>query len=166
MQEDIAMTRILVLFLCLLAVPVSATQFEGRVIRVKDGDSLLIHRADLKRTSEVRLAGIDAPELSQPWGIQSRSALCRMVQGKIVRVQIVDKDRYNRLVAKLWVGRTYVNAAMARNGNAWAFALYMPDRNIRSGHDEARKAGRGLWSLPPDKRIPPASWRQRNPRYD
>lgn len=166
MQEDSDMTRFLLLLLCLLATPVSATEFEARVTRVKDGDSLLIHRADRKRTSEVRLGGIDAPELAQPWGAEAKAALRRMVEGKNVRVQIVDKDRYNRLVARIWVERTYVNAAMTKSGNAWAFARYMPDRQIRAGHDEARAARRGLWSLPKEKQVPPSTWRQRNPRHD
>ena len=138
--------------------------FDGRVVRVKDGDSLMVERADVKRTSEIRLAGIDAPELAQPWGIQSRSALRRMVQGQTVRVEVTDRDRYGRLVARVWRGRTYVNAAMAEQGHAWAFSRYMPDSRIRAGQDAARKAGRGLWSLPERDRLPPATWRERNPR--
>jgi len=147
-----------------LAAPLHAFSFEGRVTRVKDGDSLMIYRPDVRRESEVRLAGIDAPELAQPWGIQSRSALRRLIAGRTVRVEVTDRDRYNRLVGKLHLGRTYVNARMAYDGNAWAFARYLPDPQIRAGHDAARRAGRGLWSLPPDQRIPPATWRARHPR--
>lgn len=158
--------RLLLLWALLIAVPASATGFEGRVTRVKDGDSLLVRRTDVKRTSEIRLAGIDAPELAQPWGIQSRTALRRLVQGRDVRVDVFDRDRYGRLVARLWVDDRYVNAAMTHSGNAWAFARYMPDRAIRAGHDAARAARRGLWSLPPEQRVPPATWRAKHPRRD
>ena len=147
-----------------LAAPLSAFSFEGRVTRVKDGDSLMIYRPDVRRESEVRLAGIDAPELAQPWGVQSRTALRRLVAGQTVRVEVTDRDRYNRLVGKMHLGRIYVNARMTHDGQAWAFARYLPDPQIRAGHDAARKAGRGLWSLPPDQRIPPATWRARHPR--
>jgi len=140
--------------------------FEGRVVRVKDGDSLMVERQDVKRTSEIRMAGIDAPELAQPWGIQSRSALRRMVQGQRVRVEVTDRDAYGRLVGKVWAGRTYVNAAMTEQGHAWAFSRYMRDSRIRAGQDSARKAGRGLWRLAEKDRVPPATWRDRNPRQD
>jgi endonuclease YncB( thermonuclease family) len=159
------MWRVLpVLILLLGSIPAAATRFEGRVVGVKDGDSLLVHRPDVKRTSELRLAGIDAPELAQPWGIQSRSALRRLSQGSAVRVEVTDRDRYGRLVARVWQGRTYVNAEMTRQGHAWAFDRYLADSAIRAGQREARAAKRGLWSLPPQDRLPPATWRERHPR--
>lgn len=141
----------------------AATRFEGRVVRVKDGDSLLVERTDVQRVSEVRMAGIDAPELAQPWGIQARSGLRRIVDARMVTVEVTDRDRYGRLVGKVWQGKAYINAAMTLSGNAWAFDRYMRDRQIRAGQEEARKAGRGLWSLPPQDRLPPATWRERHP---
>ena len=147
--------RLLFTFVLLAAIPLQASSFEGRatraafegrvtraafegrVTRVKDGDSLLVFRPDVKRTSEIRLAGIDAPEYSQPWGIQSRSALRLLVNGKQVRVEVTDRDRYNRVVARVWVGKTYVNAWMTEQGHAWAFDRYMKDSHIRAGQDAA-----------------------------
>jgi endonuclease YncB( thermonuclease family) len=160
------MNAVLALLFLLIAAPLSASAFEGRVVRVKDGDSLLVARADVKRTSEVRLAGIDAPELGQPWGIQSRTALRRLVGDRTVRVTIVDRDRYGRLVGKVEQGRVYVNAALVEGGHAWAFSRYMPDARIRAAQQAARAAGRGLWGLPPEERLPPATWRARYPRRD
>lgn len=150
----------------LAAHPALATAFDAQVVRVKDGDSVLVYRPDVKRQSEIRLAGIDAPELAQPWGIQSRSALRLLLGKKPVRVEVTDRDRYGRLVGKMWVGRTYVNAYMAETGNAWAFRRYYNDKAIREGQKAAKAAGRGLWSLPPDQRIPPADWREQHPRTD
>lgn len=156
--------RFLLALALLAAAPTFATSFEGRVTRVKDGDSLLVFRPDVKRTSEVRLAGIDAPELAQPWGIQSRSALRLLANGKQVRVEVTDRDRYNRLVARVWLGKNYVNATMTEQGHAWAFDRYMKDSRIRAGQNAAIKARRGLWKLPPKDRVPPATWRQNHPR--
>ena len=153
----------LALLLLFVAVPAGATVFNGTVTRVKDGDSILVHRRDVKRTSEVRLAGIDAPELAQPWGIQSRTALRRLVQGGAVRVEVTDRDRYGRLVGRVWQGPTYVNAALTAGGNAWAFDRYLKDPEIRAGQTRARREGLGLWSLPPDQRLPPPTWRDRHP---
>lgn len=159
-----SLARMLLLLALLAATPAFATSFTGRVLRVKDGDSLVVQRYDVKRTSEIRLAGIDAPELAQPWGIQARSGLRRIAQGKDVTVEVTDRDRYGRLVGKVWQGRAYVNAAMTLSGNAWAFDRYLPDKAIRAGHNQAKKAGLGLWSLPEPDRIPPASWRAQHPR--
>lgn len=155
---------LLVTLALIVAGPVHAAGFEARVTRVKDGDSLLVFRPDLKRSSEIRLAGIDAPELAQPWGIQSRSALRMLANGRQVRVEVTNRDRYNRLVARVWLGDTYVNAWMAEQGHAWAFDRYMKDRRIRAGHNAARKAKRGLWSLPENEQLPPATWRATHAR--
>lgn len=139
-------------------------RFEARVVKVKDGDSIVVERLHSQRVSEIRLAGIDAPESAQPWGPESTKALKEILKNGRVLVEVIDRDRYHRLVGKIWVGELYVNAEMVRTGNAWAFARYMPDDKIRAGHDEARKAHRGLWSLPEDQQLVPATWRMRHPR--
>lgn len=158
------LSRTLLMLALLGAAPAWATSFTAKVVRVKDGDSLVVQRYDVKRTSEIRMAGIDAPELAQPWGIQSRSALRRLTLGKDVRVEVTDRDRYGRLVGRVWQGKAYVNAAMTRSGDAWAFDRYLPDKAIRAGHEEAQRNRRGLWALPAAQRIPPASWRALHPR--
>ena len=159
------MLRILLLaVVALVADPAMAKLISGEVVRVKDGDSLMLYRPDVKRTSELRLAGIDAPELAQPWGLQARSALRRKVEGRAVRVELTDRDRYGRLVGRIWVGPTYVNAYMTQFGHAWAFDRYLKDSRIRAGQDLARREKRGLWALPPQDRLPPPTWRERNPR--
>ncbi len=166
MQGPQTVSRLLALLALLLlaASPLRAERFEARVLRVKDGDSLVVERIPTKRIHEIRLAGIDAPELGQPWGPASRAALRRLVDGKSVMVETIDRDRYGRLVGKVFVGRAYVNAAMTRSGNAWAVTRYGADAEIRAGHAAARREGRGLWSLPPEQRVPPATWRATNPR--
>jgi endonuclease YncB( thermonuclease family) len=155
---------LLLVCVVLIAAPAAAKIIAGEVLRVKDGDSLMFYRPDVKRTSELRLAGIDAPELAQPWGLQARSALRRKVEGRAVRIEVTDRDRYGRLVGRIWVGPTYVNAYMTQYGHAWAFDRYLKDSRIRAGQDLARKEKRGLWALPPQDRLPPPTWRERNPR--
>lgn len=159
--------RVLLMAFALICAPAAyafQSAFEGAVVRVKDGDSVIVRRMPQKRLVEIRLAGIDAPELAQPWGIQSRTALRRMIDGKTVRVEVTDTDRYNRRVARLYVGRTYVNAELVRAGHAWAFSRYLNDDKVRQAQIEARKAKRGLWTLKPADRLPPPTWRARNPR--
>ncbi|WP_448586375.1 thermonuclease family protein [Thermaurantiacus sp.] len=158
------MLRPLLVLLAGLAAPAAAARFEAQVLRVRDGDSIVVERIPTRRVSEVRLAGIDAPELGQPWGPSARAGLRRLVDRRRVAVEPVDRDRYGRLVARVWVGQVYVNAAMTRSGNAWAFSRHTPDRAIQEGERLARSEQRGLWSLPPQQRVPPATWRSTNRR--
>lgn len=163
-MESVA--RLLFLLLLLLGQPALAAGFDARLVRVLDGDSLIVERLPQKRESELRLEGIDAPERGQPWGPQARSALRRLVTGQPLRVEVITRDRYGRLVVQLWAGRTDVNLAMVASGNAWAYRAYNPPRAILKAEAEAKAARRGLWSLPPEERIPPATWRERHPRSD
>ena len=157
--------RLLLPLAVLLTTPAAAVRrFEAQVVRVKDGDSLVVERKDVKRQAEIRMAGIDAPELAQPWGATARTAMRQLVMGMTVVIEVTDKDRYGRLVGRVFQGRTYVNAAMTRSGNAWAFDRYLADDEIRKGQEEAQQAKRGIWSLPPEKRLPPATWRKLHPR--
>lgn len=159
------MRRLWLILLWLLAGPaVAAAGFEGVVVRVKDGDSILVERLREKRVDEVRLHGLDAPELAQPWGIQSRTALRRLVQGRAVRVETVGRDRYGRWLGRVTAGRTDVNLALVADGHAWAVRGYGASPAMLAAHRAAKGEGRGLWALPPDQRLPPATWRDRFPR--
>lgn len=162
--------RVIALILAfLLSFPLDAAPLailRGNVVRVKDGDSIVVRRAPTNRNVEIRLAGIDAPEHGQPWGTEAARALRGMVDGREVRVDVYDRDRYNRLVGKVFLDRIYVNAALVRDGHAWAFDRYIADDAIRLAQKSARAQRRGLWSLPPSQRLPPATWRKQHPRRD
>jgi endonuclease YncB( thermonuclease family) len=159
------MFRLIIAFvLGSLSLPAAAQRFEALVVKVRDGDSLVVRRNPVGRTSEVRMAGIDAPEYNQPYGRKAKAALEAMVLDRRVAMQVTDRDRYGRLVARVWVGDTYVNAAMAQGGHAWAFSRYLADRQILESARRAGLARRGLWALPPQKRVPPPVWRQQHPR--
>ena len=57
--------------------PITDT-FTGAVTKVHDGDSIHITPKGEKRVI-IRLAGIDAPEIKQPFGIASRDRLRSMI---------------------------------------------------------------------------------------
>jgi endonuclease YncB( thermonuclease family) len=60
---------------------------------VVDGDSIIIDKV------MIRLSGIDAPELDQPYGQNARRTLMRLCQGQIIQATIDDRDHYDRTVA-------------------------------------------------------------------
>lgn len=133
-----------------------ARTIEARVVRVPDGDTIRLEppysipgvRTYKDGTIAVRLRGVDAPELSQPYGRESKAHLEGLVLGKTVRVEIKDIDRYGRIVGYVRVNGTNVNLEQVRKGYAWAYAEYL-DRPYASefyeAENEARKNRLGLW---------------------
>jgi len=51
-----------------------------------------------------RLAEIDAPEKRQPYGQRSKQSLSELVYGKQVKMNQQDRDRYGRVVGRVYAG--------------------------------------------------------------
>lgn len=64
---------------------------------VTDGDTLTIQK------TQVRLYGIDAPELHHPYGKKAKWAMMRLCKGHSIRAEITDEDEYGRTVAKCFL---------------------------------------------------------------
>ena len=137
----------------------------GRVTRILDGDSLIVSRLD-GTTVEVRIFGIDAPEYRQPWSRRSREALGDLVGERMVRLEVMDIDRYGRSVAVVHRDSDGVDIGreMVRLGHAWVYRRYTDDAALIRLEDGARAAGIGLWSMPESERVPPWQWRRQNRR--
>jgi endonuclease YncB( thermonuclease family) len=135
---------------------------DGVVSHVHDGDTvtLRLESGDVK----VRLGQIDAPELYQPWGSQAMHALESAAEGRQARVEVLDVDRYDRRVARLFVDGEHLNETLVREGHAWAYRRWVRDPEILEAEATAQREGRGLWSLPEDEREPPWNWRRDHPR--
>ncbi|MFP6794425.1 MAG: thermonuclease family protein, partial [Pseudomonadales bacterium] len=97
------------------------------MIKVADGDTITI-RTSKNEKIKVRLTGIDAPESGQLFGKASKEKLASFIANKDVRIETNKKDRYGRVLAKVWVqpsdcpscGKTLnVNHAQLLSGMAW-----------------------------------------------
>ncbi|WP_154878204.1 thermonuclease family protein [Enterobacter hormaechei] len=136
------------LILIVMAFSASA-DISGRIVRVLDGDTVEMLEPGNQLT-RIRLAGIDTPEKSQPFGQRSRQELSSMVAQRHVTVTGSDKDRYGRLLGTVWIGVTDVNAEQIRKGLAWAYRYHgkptRPDYAVLE--TEARLQSVGLWSEP------------------
>jgi len=130
----------------------------GRAVGVHDGDTLTVLTAGNVQI-KVRLVEIDAPELKQPFGQQSKQALSALVFGKDVEIRATGKDRYGRTLARVFVDGTDVNLAMVKAGMAWRFDKYSKDGAFQTAQEGARAAKRGLWRDPSP--IQPWEWRKR-----
>jgi endonuclease YncB( thermonuclease family) len=134
----------------------------GTVVGVVDGDTVDVRLAS--GMIRLRLHAIDAPESGQPHGKAAKVALSDLVFGKAVEVEPFEQDRYDRLVARIWLGDDDINAAMLKGGHAWTYRRYASEPAYCAYESAARDLGRGLWRLPPDQRSAPWEWRQRKSR--
>lgn len=123
-----------------------------------DGDSLRLDGA------EIRLTGIDAPELDQtcerdgrPWrcGQAAKAYLAQQLAQGQADCRSSSRDRYGRKLAACRVNGVDVNSAMVRAGMAIAYGGYEREEA------EARDARRGVWASRFDA---PQEWRRAHPR--
>lgn len=77
---------------------------------------------------------------------------------KIVRIDVITKDRYGRIVGKVYLsdGST-LNKRLVEAGLAWVYRQYAKDPVLFGLKAKAKIAKRGLWSDP--KSVPPWEWR-------
>jgi len=87
-------------FFVFLSIPAFADTLTGKVVKITDGDTLYVLDANY-REHKIRLAGIDAPERKQAYGLASRKHLASIVAGKQVTVEYQKRDRYGRIVGKV-----------------------------------------------------------------
>lgn len=127
-------------------------------MRLRDGDSFSVQRSPTAPREEIRIFGIDAPERNQPWSGRSRKALSERVYGKVVRIEPTGRDRYDRIVARVYADGVSVGDAQLREGHAWVYRKYDDSEAPLALEAEARAARRGLWSLP-EPPVPPWEWR-------
>ena len=153
----------LLALLSLLATPLLAAEYTGRVVGVQDGDSLTLLVPDGTRYQQVkiRLGEIDTPESKQPYGSRARQALSDLAFGQPARVVVQDTDRYGRTVGRVYVGNLDVNAEMVKQGAAWVYRQFAKDPSLYRLEEQAKTAQRGLWALPEAQRCPPWDWRHK-----
>jgi len=138
---------LLIYFLLLgLSGMANAQSFHGIVVRVKDGDSIVVKTAS--QTVEIRLYGIDSPEYGQPYGEDAKRYMNGQVLHKSVKVTPYYRDSYGRTVAMVARGDTILNEKMIAQGLAWVYPRFCRKRVCRGWQrieKEARAFKLGLW---------------------
>ncbi|MDP2671752.1 MAG: thermonuclease family protein [bacterium] len=150
-----------------------------KVTKVVDGDTI-----EIEGGKHVRYIGIDTPETVDPrkevqcFGQEASDKNKEMVEGKEVRLEkdVSETDKYDRLLRYVYVGDTFVNDSLVRQGYARA-SSYPPDvkhqDQFTEAEKEARENDRGLWSecekkeeaAPPTTTPPPTTSGNCDPSY-
>jgi len=142
-----------VLAACLTAAAAEQLPEVWRVVSVHDGDTITcIDAGNTQR--KVRLHGIDAPELGQPYSRASRDRLAALARGKAATVHRHGRDRYGREIASVEVEGDDLAHRLVIEGLAWHYRRYSRDAGLAAAEAEARAARRGLWAEP----APVAPW--------
>jgi endonuclease YncB( thermonuclease family) len=94
---------------------------DAKVSKVGDGDTFTL-RGESRR---IRVWGLDAPERNDPGGAAATAALRGLISGRLLHCDVLDIDRYGRLVAQCFLpdGRD-IAAAMIRSGVATEYCRY------------------------------------------
>ncbi len=138
----------------------------GTIARISDGDLL-----SLDTGLRVRLAEIEAPSPygdGAPYGEEARDLLERQAIGRRAQLYYggLSRDRYDRALAHVFAeteaGRPlWLNGLMIREGAARVRTY--PDNatkafDLYALEDEARRAGRGLWTIDDYRIRRPGDW--------
>jgi len=153
------MGRIIVAAFLLLAAPIAfADTLTGKVVKITDGDTLYVLDANYEQ-HKIRLAGIDAPERKQAYGLASRKHLASIVANKQVTVKYQKRDRYGRIVGKVLLVVVFhtsgdeidVCLEQVKAGFAWHYKKYQHEQSREDqklyavAEANARDARLGLW---------------------
>lgn len=107
---------------------------EYGVSRIIDGDTIV-----LDNNERVRLIGINAPELKERCGIESKKKLEELIDDKIIMEKdISERDRYNRLLRYVYVNDKHMNLEMIKTGYATSWP-YPPDIKYKKEFNKAQK---------------------------
>jgi len=134
------------------------TLVTAEVTEIVDGDTIFVSIGGEQRI--IRLAAIDADELTQPFGSISKEYLTKLIEGKVVEIRLVNRgkrDRSGHYIAYVFLGGTEVNQLMVSHGMAWVHRPYSGDRGLLRLEDVAKENQVGLWAN--ENPIAPWVWR-------
>jgi endonuclease YncB( thermonuclease family) len=135
-----------------------AETISGTVITVIDGDTLTVSDGARKHY-RVRLAGVDAPEAKQAFGLESARSLAALCYRKAAKVEWKDKERGVHL-GQVTCGEKDAGAEQVRRGLAWVSPKQIaPGSGLYELEAYARLRKIGLWA--DDEPIAPWEWREK-----
>lgn len=147
-----AVSKILPFAVVLLTSAVAIAQnASSQVVSVGDGDTMRVDMGGTKET--IRMACIDAPEKAQaPYGKAASERLKQLLpKGKAVQVREIERDRYGRMVAEVFVGDRSVNLQMVKEGQAVVYRRYLNGcaankEQYLKAEEQAKEKNLGFWN--------------------
>ena len=138
----------------------SQTTLYAKVIGVKDGDTVVVLDS-LNNQTTLRLAEVDCPEKSQPFGTKAKQFTSDQIYLKTIKYVVTDTDRYGRSIAMIYydVDNKYLSAEIIKAGMGWHYKRYSTSKELANFEIKARKEKIGLWV--DNNPIEPSEWRKK-----
>ena len=152
--------------------PASAKTYQGQVIKVFDGDTVLVR---IKGHEEfIRLREIDAPEMGsrkrqgqEPWGRKAMEFALPRLKDRKVRLETdgrEERDAYGRFLAYVFIGDSFLNQEMVQSGNAFFYRAPIRGKyaaRLEEAEETARNKGIGVWDRKKGLKEKPRDFRAR-----
>lgn len=136
------------------------TALESQVIRVVDGDTIIV--ALNQKPETIRFIGINTPETVAPnrpvqcYGPEASARTKELLTNKIVRLERDlsqdDRDQYKRLLRYVFLEEENINRLLVQEGYAKEYTYKIPyqyQKEFRAEQKTAKKNKRGLWGTCP-----------------
>lgn len=136
----------LVMAVCGAHAASTQSSWQGTVTYVTDGDTLWVRPQGDGEPRNIRVHGIDAPEICQLYGKAARAALTAYLLGQRVQVGVQRVDQYGRLLARITLQGQDVGAWMVTQGHAWSYRYRRDAGPYAAQESQARAQGRGLFA--------------------
>jgi len=155
----------LLLMVCLLGSATAKNIHSVTVVKIIDGDSVVVN--DGSKNIEVRLWGIDTPEYRQPYSKSAKKFTKKLLENRIVDMEVKDRDKYGRIVALLTPQNgVSANELIVKKGFAWVHIYYCKEaicEEWKGYQKEARNRKLGLWREA--EPIAPWVWKRNHKRF-
>jgi endonuclease YncB( thermonuclease family) len=121
------------------------------VTRVVDGDSFFVNTG-----AEIRLLGVDAPELGRCGSQEAKDTLEKLIANKKIKVSPTANDSFNRLVADVYLdGKSVNNLAIVSGWVAYDSSDSVNSEQMKASGENARENKIGIYSEKCSQLTPP-----------
>ena len=152
--------KIVILILLVFQILCGVVSEEYTVKYISDGDTITVTNNKTNKKVKVRLFGIDAPEKTQEYGLESKEYLMSLIKDKVIIVKGKTYDKYGRLLGTIYIGGMNVNEMMVQTGNAWWYKSFdSKNSKVRDLQIKAKEGKLGLWKNP--NAIEPEEYRRK-----
>ena len=120
----------------------------ARATRIPDGDGFTAVAGGV--LWNCRLAWLDAPEMSQPYGPEARATLYHLIHNQELRISALSHDKYGRMIVSVHnENREHVNEVLIRLGAAHYMPKYgLGPASLAAAASWAKTMRQGLWASP------------------
>jgi len=123
-----------------------------RVLRIVDGDTIVVTFGNSDNTEKIRLLNINTPEKGEPGYYEASNKLSSLLENSSVQLEFVNsgsptRDPYDRILAFVFVNDIFVNYEMVKSGWSEFFTKYGRGRYARPfeyAEENAHSSRRGL----------------------